>query len=155
MRWPTSRCLKTRNILELAAIEKKEHMPIIAMWVTSELCEMNFLLLMFWHVCNLLPACRLGGANSHLMPSQYCVDVDMVKRVVQTLHSVQKACNLQHSNTWLPHDYLLVLEIDVILCMYNKTVAIYIFWGIYALHTLPFLFYYSLHQTKVIFHITC
>lgn len=56
--------------------------------VTSVLCEMSFLLLLFGHVCNLLLAPCLGDANSHMMPVHCCVDVHMKGIVAQTLHSV-------------------------------------------------------------------
>lgn len=132
MRWPTSSCLQTRSVLALAAIEKKERMPMNAMWVTSELWEINFLLLMFWHGCHLLPAYRLGDADRHMMPSQCCVDVDMEESVVQTLHSVQKPCNLQHIIWWLS------------LGLGNRCLYVCMYACVYV----PFLFFYSIFPEK-------
>ena len=53
---------------------------------------------MFGHVGNLLLASRLRDANSQMMPVQCRVDADMEGDVAQTLHSVQEAHHLQHSN---------------------------------------------------------
>lgn len=84
-----------------------------------------------------------------MMPSQCCVDVDMEESVVQTLHSVQKPCNLQHSDT-LSDDYLLVLEIDasmyVCTCVY---MCLFYSFTQYSLKS------FQIFQKKVMFHITC
>lgn len=52
---------------------------------------------MFGHARKLIFASGLGDANGHMVPVQCGVDVDMEGNVAQILHSIQKACQLQHT----------------------------------------------------------
>lgn len=127
VQWPTTGCLWNRSKLGPAAFEREreKHMSTIAVWVTSVLCEMSSVPLLFGHVGNLLLTSRLGDVNSHMMPAQCCVDVDMEGSVAQTLHSIQKARHLQHTNIINPY-ILQIAVLEMYFLMWYSTYTVLI-----------------------------